>query len=59
MNDYTFKLTPVPRSTGGVKYESSIPGESRPWTTYIPQSVLTKEFGEFPQDLVLNVKLVQ
>ncbi len=54
-----FKLTQLPRSTGGVKYETSVPGDPKPWAVYVPQSVLRKEFTTFPEELRIELEEVE
>jgi len=54
-----FKLTQLPRSTGGVKYETSVPGEPKPWAVYVPQSVLAKQFGGVPEELSIELEEVE
>jgi hypothetical protein len=54
MTKYHFRLSQIPKSTGGVKYDCiDVNQGTKPWSIYIPQSEL---IIPFPREIRLSLE---
>jgi hypothetical protein len=47
------QLSKAPKSSGGVKYEGDVEGETRPFSVYVPQVLFTDK--KWPDEITVTV----